>query len=320
MSAEVPAGPRNLLLVTGPDHGGLRATAGVLRRLGATVPQPERAIDDREPSRPSEPQWVVDFHDRLIGHARTMATDAQPRAWLRTDIVGRRVDLREELMAWLDRTFDRADSSTLVVTDPQLAWFHAQWHDAAVGVDAAVTVVLPVLHPATVVGRRQAEEGTRGGHQHLLASWVNLMTGLEHRTRDLRRVTIDHDALVRAPRATLRHLAEATGDPAVTEFEQQRRLERFLSRVDLTPTPWPTLHVSAELRALAAVAWDQLDRLTDPTLDDSGPRRRLDEVRAEYAAYYGREEALASSSIRAARWQGRVERRRRLAKLAETRG
>ncbi|QYJ03275.1 hypothetical protein KUV85_13155 [Nocardioides panacisoli] len=320
MSAPAPTAarpPRTLLLVTGPSYGGLRTAAGVLRRLGAAVPQPERAVDDREPSRPSEPRWVVDFHDRLIGHARTMATDAQPRAWLRTGVVGRRSDLREELAGWLERAFAHADSDVVVVTDAQLPWYHFLWQSAAVDVGATPTVVLPVRHPATVVGRRHAAESSRGGAQHLLASWVNVVTGLEHRTRDVRRVLVDHDALVRTPALALRQLAETTGRSELVDPDALRRLTPFLSRIDLAATPWSDLVVSEELRSLASVAWDQLDRMTGAEGEGAAPRRRLDEVRAEYAAYYAGEEALVSASITNAAWQGRIERRRRIKRLAE---
>lgn len=316
MGAPTEARSRTLLLVTGPGHGGLRTTAGVLRRLGAVVPQPERAIDDREPSRPSESRWVVDFHDRLIGHARTMETDAQPRAWLRTAIVARRGDLRGELAAWLERAFTRADSSTLLITDRRLAWWLHLWQRAAVDVGAAPTVVLPVRHPADVVGRRHRAAPTRGGHQHLLASWMNLMTGLEHHTRGVRRVLVDHDTLVAAPAAPLHRLAEAAGQPGFADPVHQRRLAPFLTRGDGAHVPWSDLRVSAELRALASVASDQLTRMTDPATEVMGPQRRLDEVRAEYAAYYAGEEALVRSSINAAAWQGGVERRRRAAAAA----
>ena len=55
------------VLVVGAGRSGTSTIAGVLRRLGLHVPQPEVMSDDTNPKGFGEPQWAVTFHE--IGRA-----------------------------------------------------------------------------------------------------------------------------------------------------------------------------------------------------------------------------------------------------------
>ena len=64
---------------------------------------------------------------------------------------------------------------------------------------------------------------------------------------------------------------------------------------------WDDVHVPARLREIAEESWQCLDGLADPDGDTPEAQLRLDELRAAYADLYDEAEALAQSSVIAAR-------------------
>lgn len=307
-------GRRTAVLVVGSGRSGTSTAVGALRRLGVHVPQPEVPPDISNPRGFSEPQWVVDFHERLLGAARVQNGDARPQAWHRTARIAARDASRLELHDWLEQQFAVADE--IVVKDPRMAWFLPLWQEVAADVGARATVLTMLRHPAEVIGSKDRYYNRGGAQQHLLAGWVNMMTRTEHLTRDMARVLVSYDELLRDWRTPLGHVGQVCDVAAVREASptQQRAVDRFidpdLRRVQLT---WRDVTVSDELRGMASGVWDLMDRMADPAGDSPEVRRRLDELRAEFAAYYAGEEALTQSSREAARRYGADWRRRRIA-------
>jgi hypothetical protein len=64
---------------------------------------------------------------------------------------------------------------------------------------------------------------------------------------------------------------------------------------------WEELDVPAAVRDLAEHVWGELQPLTRPDHDADAIRARLDEARAAYRELYGAAEAIAQSSVMAAR-------------------
>jgi hypothetical protein len=79
---------RSLVLVAGSGRSGTSLFAGIMKRLGYTVPGPEVPADETNPRGFAESQWVVDFHTRLLRRAGVQTADARPSAWARTARVG----------------------------------------------------------------------------------------------------------------------------------------------------------------------------------------------------------------------------------------
>lgn len=306
--------PRTVVLVVGSGRSGTSTAVGALRRLGVHVPQPEVPPDITNPRGFSEPQWAVDFHNRLLGSARVQNGDARPQAWHRTARIAARPAARAELHEWLEQQFALADE--IVVKDPRMAWFLPLWRDVAAQSGARTAVVTMLRHPAEVIGSKDRYYNRGGAQQHLLAGWVNMMTRTEHLTRDMDRVVVSYDELIRDWRTPFDHVGRVCGVAAVRRatVSQRREVDRFidpdLRRVHLT---WQDVRVTEELRGMASAVWDLIDRMTDPAGDNDEVRRRLDETRAAFAAYYAGEEALAQSSREAARQYGADWRRRRVA-------
>ena len=69
-----------LVVVTGSGRSGTSTVAGTLKRLGLYVPQPEMPADESNPRGFYEPQWVVEFHKRLLNSIPARTNDARPKA------------------------------------------------------------------------------------------------------------------------------------------------------------------------------------------------------------------------------------------------
>src|SRR5687767_12328129 len=110
-----------LILVAGSGRSGTSLFSGILKALGCHVPQPEVSPDDSNPKGFGEPQWVVNFHSRLLRNAVVQTSDARPSAWAQTAAVGRQPAVQTELEAWIRNEFTHGDH--VVIKDPRLLWF-----------------------------------------------------------------------------------------------------------------------------------------------------------------------------------------------------
>jgi hypothetical protein len=103
--------------------------------------------------------------------------------------------------------------------------------------------------------------------------------------------------------------ASANAIRAVHQF-----IDPDLKRVQTT---WEDVEVPARLRELAEETWTGLSKLAEPGGDTPDVHALLDEVREAYVAFYDEAEAVAQSSVIAARRQGQEQGREQA--LAERR-
>src|SRR5215510_1479743 len=92
---------RSIVLVVGSGRSGTSLFAGIMQRLGYTVPGPEVPADETNPRGFAESQWVVDFHTRLLRRAGVQVADARPAAWANTARVCLDAEVASELRGWL---------------------------------------------------------------------------------------------------------------------------------------------------------------------------------------------------------------------------
>ena len=81
-------------------------------------------------------------------------------------------------------------------------------------------------------------------------------------------------------------------------------IEPELKRVQTT---WDDVAVPDRLRELAEETWRGLSKLAEPGGDTPDVHALLDEVRAAYVGFYDEAEAVAQSSVIAARRHGRQQ-------------
>jgi len=305
---------RQLLLVAGSGRSGTSLFAGLTGRLGLHLPKPEVSTDSSNPRGFSEPRWAVDFHDELLGRADVDVEDGRPEAWDLTEKAGGEDEATARLAAWLEEQFGQADR--VVVKDPRLGWFLPSYLRAADRVDARLHVATLLRDPAEILRSREKAYGTITGHSTRAIGWVNMMLGVESRTRPLPRAVVRYQDLLSDWRSALEEAEGTLGlELVAAATESQRAAADDLVDPSLrrSATDWDGLGLHPRVRDLTARTYAALDRLVGTTAVEQTPvRTELDALREEYAALYDEAYDIALSRTRA---HTRRERRKAIARV-----
>jgi hypothetical protein len=293
---------RRLLLVVGVYRSGTSLMAGILGQAGFHLPQPEVKADDTNPRGFGEPRWVVDFHTRLLRERRVTVHDARPAAWEATREAAGRDAVRQELGQWLGAELRHGE--VVVVKDPRTLWFLDLWTGCSSRLGAETAFVTTLRHPAETLASARKAYGDWQTDASRAAAWLNLMLETERGTRGDRRAFVRYDdVLADWPRET-RRVGEVLDLPVLASADRER-LPQVDAFVDPTlhrnRTRWDELAVPAALRDMAEDVWSAMGALTQPGGDTSVVRAALDDARAAYGALYAEAEAIAQSSVTAAR-------------------
>jgi hypothetical protein len=298
-----PRGARSLVLVVGSGRSGTSLFTGIMQRLGFYVPQPEVPADETNPRGFAESQWVVDFHTRLLHKCNVRVSDARPAAW---GLVAQAVvddEVGRELREWLAEQFD--ESSDVIVKDPRLSWFVPLWCRCAEELQVSPRFVMMLRHPAAVIDSKQRWYGGWQGDVGHTAAWLNASLYAERATRKGPRGLVRYDDLLEDWTKAVGRLGEGLDlrvirdAPAPAIVRVHEFVDHSLSR---SRPSWEGIDLPAALREQADGVWDLLGEVADADgpLPDS-LIERLDAARAAYADLYGEAEAIAQSSIDAAR-------------------
>ncbi len=280
---------RSLILVAGSGRSGTSLVSGMLKRLGARVPQPEVPADSSNPRGFAESRWVVDFHTRLLRHARMQLSDARPAAWTVTAPLGLDQEVQAQVRTFLEKQFGRADD--VLIKDPRLTWFLPLWRRVGTDLGATPCAIMMLRHPAVVVASKQTYYEGAQGEASRTAEWINQTLFTERATRDMRRALLRYEDLLDDWTVALAGVGEALDLSVVRDAPAQaiRSAHEFLdSALDRSPAEWGP--IPAPLRELAETVWEEL---TSPEPDTA----RLDQLRADYATLYSDAEGIAYSSI-----------------------
>jgi hypothetical protein len=304
--------PRKVLFIAGAGRSGTSTLAGLMSRLGLHVPQPEVAADETNPKGFGEPQWAVDFHNRVLDEVLVQVSDSRPDAWVLTAERGADETTLAQAATWLAPHLDEA--AELVVKDPRLSWFLPLWREAAARCEATPVFATMLRPPAEVVGSKQKYYANRLGSAHLTASWLNMLLHTELDTRDAPRSFVRYADLLGDYRAVVETVGKQLDLAAVRTAtdEDWSLLDGFidpsLRRVGLG---WADLALPPRLEELTRTAWEQLNSLVSE--DSPEIRKTLDEIRSSYADLYAESEAISKSSVVAAQVELRKAHRRALA-------
>lgn len=295
------ASHRRVVLVAGSGRSGTSTIAGILKELGVHVPQPEVDADETNPKGFAEPRWLVDFHTEMLKAAGAQISDARPDAWAEAGRVELAEETRRRAAEWLEPHFDRADE--LVLKDPRLIWFLGLWQATARELGAESSVLIMLRPPTEVVGSKRTYYGYRGEIDGV-AGWLNLMLHTERATRGTRRAFVLYHDLLDDWTVAVSRLGEAFDLGPVKHADADRvdRIHRFVDpTLRRVAGGWEDLDVPEELRTLADQTWSQLVRLAAPGGDTPAVQTALDALMARYTDYYADAEAVATSSVLAAR-------------------
>ncbi|WP_394289189.1 sulfotransferase family protein [Microbacterium sp.] len=300
---------RHLLLVAGAGRSGTSLVTGLVGRLGYHIPVPEVSADESNPKGFGEPRWAVDFHNDLLRSVNVAPEDGRPEAWDIAADVASRPAARERLHEWLQEQF--ATTDRVVVKDPRLTWF-LDLHLAVAGEMSVTASVLTMLRdPAESVKSRELAYGTKSTPTTRMASWLNMMLGLEQRTRAVPRAYVSYDGLMADWRGSLGAAEEASGVPLLSgataeqEADADELVDASLRRAQ---SDWDALGLAPDLRDLAHRSWTALQSLG--TTQPAAPAE-LDQLEADYRTMYDAAAELTRSRVRAAR----VEERRKAARV-----
>jgi hypothetical protein len=283
---------RQLVLVVGVGRSGTSLAAGILGQLGFHIPQPEVKADETNPRGFGEPRWVVDFHTRLLQQRSITVNDARPAA---LEIAHRPTPRAErQLRDWLEQQF--AVAPALVVKDPRTVWFLPLWRSAAG--DAATSFLTMLRHPAEVVTSARKYYGTHQTAASRTGAWISLILETERFTRGKPRAFVRYEDLLADWQGEIRRAGAALGLPELASAERSPAVDGFVDpALHRNRVGWDALDVPADIRELADHVWEELGRLPAGDEDPAA----LDAAREAYVAMYDEAEALAYSSIGAAR-------------------
>jgi hypothetical protein len=312
-------GVRRLVLVVGIGRSGTSLLSGILARLGFRVPQPEVRMNDTNPRGFGEPRWVVDFHSRLMRGRRVTVFDSRPRAWETMDKVARDDAVFDELRSWLAVQSTGADN--VVIKDPRIGWFLPVWLRAADDLGLETSFVTMLRRPPEVVASARRWYGAWQNDASRAAAWLNITLETERATRGARRAFIRYADLLDDWRREISRAAAPLDLPWLAGLDrpQYPEVDSFVEpSLRRSVVGWDEVSVPATLRAMIDDVWEHVSRLAERDNDEAACAA-LDSARSAYVTLYAEAEAIAQSSIRAAKPRGggaKVSRSRRIASRA----
>jgi hypothetical protein len=292
-----------LVLVVGVGRSGTSLFAGIASQLGLYIPQPEVSADDTNPRGFGEPRWVVDFHTRLMRARRVTVNDARPAAWESTGAAADDPAVLSELRTWLAGQFT-PDSPVVLVKDPRTAWFLPLWTRCAAELGIDTSFVTMLRHPAETLASAFKSYGTWQSAPSRAAAWLNVSLETERATRGALRAFVRYDDLLAAWRPEVTRTGEALELDLLRAPDPERaaRVEAFVDpSLHRNRTTWDAFDVPDRVRELADEVWLALQPLADPAPDVGRAERALDDARTRYQQLYAEAEAIAQSSVTAAK-------------------
>ena len=286
--ASAPGARRQILAVAGSGRSGTSLFTGLTGRLGFHIPKPEVSANRSNPRGFGEPRWAVDFHNELLASVDVTIEDGRPEAWELTGKVAEKGKVVKRLTGWLEEQF--AESDRVVVKDPRLAWFFELYRVAARDLGADLRVATMLRHPAEVMRSREIAYGTKTNNTTRTIGWLNMMLGIEARTRDLPRATVRYDELLHDWRSALTEADSTLG----LELFERATPEQLADAGDLVDpnlrrsvTTWDELGLPPRLLDLTTRAYDAYGDLVGKAAEDQAPTREvLDGLSAELVAYF----------------------------------
>ena len=294
---------RRLLLVVGVGRSGTSLMAGILGQFGFHIPQPEVQADETNPRGFGEPRWVVDFHTRLLRRRSVTVNDARPVA---VDIAGGDSPAAQrQLTTWLGEQF--AIAGDLVIKDPRTVWFLPLWMRSAAELGCATSFVTMLRHPAEIVTSARKYYGPGQSAASRAGAWVSLILQTERATRGTPRAFVRYEDLLADWEAEIRRTGRLIGasDLAAVDRGAHPEIERFVDpTLHRNRVGWESLDVPLRVRELADHVWEQIQDLARPDGDVAGEWPALEAARQSYGELYAEAEAIAHSSVSAARRRG----------------
>ena len=298
------ADDRQLVLVVGVGRSGTSLLSGILGQLGLHIPQPEVNANATNPRGFGEPRWVVDFHTRLL---KAAARDRQRRPARR---LGRHRPQRG-VARRRPGAATRGCAASWAGTARSSSRTRARRGSCRCGCAARATsgsrpsFVTMLRHPAETLASAQKSYGTWQTPASRAAAWLNVSLETELATRGQRRAFVRYEDLLGDWRREIDRLGASLELPLLASIDPARaaQVDAFVDPgLHRNRVRWEDLDgVPGRLQEMAEDVLAQLEGLADPGATPRRRRRRSTR-RARRSASSTREaEAIAQSSITAAK-------------------
>ena len=308
----------SLVLVVGVGRSGTSLLTGVMGQLGFHIPQPEVQADDTNPRGFGEPRWVVDFHTRLLQACNVTVNDSREAAFEATTAAADDPAIAQELRGWLSGELQQGEA--VVVKDPRTSWFLPLWARCANDLGVPTSFVTMLRHPAEILASAIKSYGTWQSGASRAAAWVNVTLETERATRGDRRAFVRYEALLADWRRELERVGELLELPLITAgigAEQAAAVDAFVDPgLHRNRVQWEDVDVPPRVVELAERVWQDVIPLAEPGGDSPAAHASLDADSEAFQAMYAEAEAIAQSSITAAK-RARTPRRTPKAPPAE---
>jgi len=318
MPAQSSRHPVRLVMVTGSGRSGTSTAAGVLKRLGLHLPQPEKPADDANPRGFYETQWVVDFHKSLLKPIAVRTGDSRPRAAQLAAEAAARPKVVKDLREWLAGQLDHPQ---VVIKDPRAFWVNDLWRSVAEELGVELRYLTMLRHPLEVAKSRdnaflsdRTTEFRRQRETSNVAAWCNVAFESERATRQGTRCFLRYSDLVADWRSAMR----SVGQQLDLEFDadlspgEPHEIDSFvdpgLYRSQVGPDD---MDVPDDLRSSAERVWNIMNLLVEDP-HDSHAIEQLSVMRAEYGRMHDFAVAIALDDITAQHVETRARTGRKL--------
>ncbi|MEJ7832158.1 MAG: hypothetical protein WKF79_04535 [Nocardioides sp.] len=288
-----------LVIVTGSGRSGTSSVAGTLKRLGLHIPQPEVEADERNPLGYYEPLWVADFHKFFLNDIPVRTIDSRPHAG-RIAMEAVTPELEAELREWLRTELAaQPDGTVVVIKETRAYWLYPLWLRVTLELDAEVTSLTMLRHPAQVVRSRDAAYLTeetdsfrRQRETTNVAAWMNSVFETERATRANPRAFVPYYDLIGDWRAAItRACAQIGVDPG--DLTAPHPVDDFITTsLNRSGAVWEGLMVGPDLVEMAEATWSAAGVLVEQP-SDAAAMAELDRLRAAYVELYESAAAIA---------------------------
>ncbi len=307
----------HLLLVTGSGRSGTSSVAGALKRLGLHVPQPEVPADEKNPRGYYEPEWVTEFHKRVLNPVPVRTIDTRPTAGAIAAEAGSKPEVEAELREWLS---GQLDEPQILIKDPRAFWILPVWTRVATELGATVSTLTMLRHPTEVVRSRdsaylteQSATFRRQRETANVAAWVNAAFETERSTRSLDRAFVRYADLLADWRTALHLAGEQAGLTYNADLSTRapHEVDEFVdAKLNRSAITWDDIAVPPQLRDLAERTWQAMNTLV-ASPHDAGAIAALSGLQEEYVELFDFSEAIAMDATTARVSEGKREVRRK---------
>lgn len=204
---EGAAMPKSAVFVTGCHRSGTSAVAGIVGSLGFDIGQSEMPPHRDNPVGYWENNALVALNDQLL-HAfgrNWWSLEGLPEDWRTSNSISE--GFQEKLDLILAREMD--PTRDWCIKDPRLCHVLPAWLDRMRALGRASRVVLVLRHPSEVAASLAARDGF--SERRALRLWALNVSRSERASRDVPRLLLLYDDIIREPEKTRARIAAFVG-------------------------------------------------------------------------------------------------------------